>query len=142
MKDLENQTKGIREFSKKRTEDAINKVENTIVDLIKSGEQITKYKILKFSGASRKFIYNNQLVDDLIKKYQVTPVVKEIEHTSVKTEMEKLKEEIRTLKEENKTVQTLKKENNRLEKNYNHLKSDYETLERQFSQVCQQKGLI
>lgn len=142
MKDLESQTKGIRDFSKKRTELALDKVEKAIQELIELGETITKYKLLKRSDASRKFIYNNDLVDKLIEKYQSTPVVEEMEANVFKKEINTLGEENKLLKQENTKVKSLEKENERLKKNYELLQKEYEKLELQLSQVCQQKGLI
>jgi len=105
-------TEGITKYSKKKTIDAVMKVEKVIKDLIKGQQMINFNIVCTKSGVSKSFLYNNPELRDRIERLRKQQIgLQSSKHLKRQTSDSSKDVIIAALQNKN---EQLKKENNEL----------------------------
>lgn len=105
-------TKGLKEYAKKRSQMALEKVDKAIRELSLTEQKINFNSVSQLSGASKTFLYNNQEIKKRIEELRDKQVNRTINQRAKYDKTSKAKDiiimakdkKIRELEEENKKL--------------------------------------
>lgn len=107
-------TKGLKEYAKRKTEIALEKVDKAIRELSLKGEKINFNSVYNLSGVSKTFLYNNDNIKSRIEELRNKQIDKQINRREKYDKTAKAKDiiimakdkKIRELENENKKLKT------------------------------------
>lgn len=105
-------TKGLKEYAKQRSQMALDKVDKTIRELSLTEQKINFNSVSQLSGVSKTFLYNNEEVKKRIEDLRDKQVSKTINQRAKYDKTSKSKDIIIMAKD--KKIKELEKENKKL----------------------------
>ncbi|WP_195618486.1 DUF6262 family protein [Clostridium paraputrificum] len=120
-------TKGLKEYAKQRTQMALEKVDKAIRELSLTEQKINFNSVSQISGVSKTFLYNNQEVKKRIEELRDKQVSKTINQRAKYDKTSKSKDIIIMAKD--KKIKELEEENKKLKEQLEILRGKlYEKL--------------
>ena len=105
-------TKGLKEYAKRRSQMALDKVDKAIRELSLTEQKINFNSVSQFSGVSKTFLYNNEKVKKRIEELREKQVSKTINQRAKYDKTSKSKDII--IMSKNKKIKELEEENKKL----------------------------
>lgn len=120
-------TKGLKEYAKQRSQMALNKVDKAIRELSSTEQKINFNSVSQLSGVSKTFLYNNKEVKSRIEELRDKQVSKTINQIAKYDKTSKSKDIIIIAKD--KKIKELEEENKKLKEQLEVLRGKlYEKL--------------
>lgn len=120
-------TKGLKEYAKKRSQMALEKVDKAIRELSLTEQKINFNSVSQLSGVSKTFLYNNQEIKKRIEELRDKQVSKTINQRAKYDKTSKAKDIIIMAKD--KKIKELEEENKKLKEQLEVLRGKlYEKL--------------
>lgn len=120
-------TKGLKEYAKQRSQMALDKVDKAIRELSLTEQKINFNNVSQFSGVSKTFLYNNQEIRKRIEELRDKQVSKTINQRAKYDKNSKSKDIIIMAKD--KKIKELEEENKKLKEQLEVLRGKlYEKL--------------
>ena len=129
-------TKGLKEYAKQRSQMALDKVDKAIRELSLTEQKINFNSVSQLSGVSKTFLYNNEEVKKRIEELRDKQVSKTINQRAKYDKTSKAKDIIIMAKD--KKIKELEEENKSKEKAYNDCYCEYKHY-KQFDSISTQK---
>ena len=109
---MANNTKGLKEYAKQRSQMALDKVDKAIRELSLTEQKINFNSVSQLSGVSKTFLYNNQEIKKRIEELRDKQVSKTINQRAKYDKTSKSKDIIIMAKD--KKIKELEEENKKL----------------------------